>query len=210
MDETSDLATKAWGGLIGTNQLQFPLGGRTEVGGMTETNVNEPEKARRRQIGTFGTGARVLIGFLMVLYGLTGGRVEVMHGNVQTGFDPLSVGVGVVVFPALLLALQWIRVRTAKTRFDATGPLATTINIGVFIALALTPLYAPPLSFSSNAAFVFYGASMLLAAARGYGGCEVLAISNWILGRDDQIGCLVLSPIDSYEHRLKSTQADRH
>ncbi len=176
---------------------------------MTETNVSEPEKARR-QIGTIGTVARVLIGFFMVFYGLTGGRIEVMNGNVQTGFDPLSVGIAVVAFPALLLAWQWIRARTAKTRYEATGPLATTINIAVFIALVLTPRYAPPLSFTSNAALLFYGASMLLAAARGYGGCEVLAISNWILRRDDQIGCLVLSPIDDYERRLKSTHSDRH
>jgi hypothetical protein len=88
--------------------------------------------------------------------------------------------------------------------------LATTINIAVFIALVLTPRYAPPLSFTSSAALVFYGASMLLAAARGYGGCEVLAISNWILRRDDQVGCLVLSPIDDYERRLKSAHSDRH
>ena len=171
--------------------------------------MNESEKARRREIGTIGTMARVLIGIFMVLYGLTGGRIKVMHSNVQTGFDPLPVGIGVLVFPAILLAWQWIRARAAKGRYDATGPLATTINIAVFIALALTPLYAPALSFTSSAAFVFYGASMLLAAARGYGGCEVLAISNWILRRDDQIGCLVLSPIDDYERRLKSTQADR-
>ncbi len=119
---------------------------------MTETNINQPEIARRRQIGTVGTVARVLIGSLMLVYGLTGGRIESMHSNVQTGFDPLSVGVGVVAFPALLLGWQWIRA----------------------------------------------------------GGCEVLAISNWILRRDDQIGCLVLSPIDDYERRLKSTHSDRH
>jgi len=44
---------------------------------------------------------------------------------------------------------------------------------------------------------------MLLAALRGYGGCEVLAISNWVLGRDDQVGCFVLSPVDHMEHRLR-------
>jgi hypothetical protein len=177
---------------------------------MTESNVDELEKAPRRQIGTIGTVARVLIGFLMLLYGLTGGRIEVMRGTLQTGFDPLSVAVGVVAFPAVLLAWQWLRARSAKTRYEATGPLATTINIAVFIALVLTPLYASPLSFTSNAALIFYGASMLLAAARGYGGCEVLAISNWILRRDDQIGCLVLSPIDDYERQLKSSQSGRH
>jgi hypothetical protein len=166
--------------------------------------MSSDRQRRPRQIGTIGTGARVLIGSFMVLYGLTGGRIEV-HGNLQTGFDPLSVAIGLVGFPAVLLTWQWIRARTGQTRYEATGPLATTINIAVFIALVLTPQYAPPLAFTSNAAFLFYGASMLLAAARGYGGCEVLAISNWILRRDDQIGCLVLSPIDGYERRLKST-----
>jgi hypothetical protein len=82
--------------------------------------------------------------------------------------------------------------------------VATAINIIVFLALVLTPLYAPLLACTSVAALVFYGASMLLAALRGYGGCEVLAVSNWILGRDDQIGCLVLSPIDSAEGSMRS------
>jgi hypothetical protein len=176
---------------------------------MTESDIDQLEEARPRHIGSVGTLARVLIGSLMLLYGLLGGRVEVMHGQVRTGFDPSSVAVGVIAFPALLLAWQWLRARTNPTRFQGTGPLATIINIVVFIALVLTPQYASALSFTSNAALVFYGASMLLAAARGYGGCEVLAISNWILRRDDQIGCLVLSPIDDYERRLKSAHSVR-
>ncbi|MGH7862504.1 MAG: hypothetical protein ACREOS_09730, partial [Candidatus Dormibacteraceae bacterium] len=57
-------------------------------------------------------------------------------------------------------------------------------------------------AFTSGAALVFYGASMLLAAARGYSGCEVLAVSNWVLRRDDQVGCMVLSPIDRLEQGL--------
>jgi len=37
---------------------------------------------------------------------------------------------------------------------------------------------------------------------RGNGGCEVLAVSNWLLGRDDQVGCLIFSPLDALEARL--------
>jgi len=48
---------------------------------------------------------------------------------------------------------------------------------------------------------VFYGTSMLLAAARGYAGCEVLAVSNWLLRRDDQIGCVVFGPVDGAERQ---------
>lgn len=63
----------------------------------------------------------------------------------------------------------------------------------------LTPDYAPALSPTSDAALLFYGVSMLLAALRGYAGCEVLAMSNWLLRRDDQIGCLLFGPVDHLE-----------
>ena len=165
--------------------------------------------ARRRQIGRIGTSARVVVGLLLLSDGLVGSQVYLIHGQVRTGFEPLSVALGLIVFPAALLAWQWLRTRTVTTRIQATGPVGTTINIVVFLALVLTPVYAPSLSFTSNAALVFYGASMLLAALRGYGGCEVLAVSNWVLRRDDQIGCLVLSPVDDFERRLKSAPANR-
>jgi hypothetical protein len=41
--------------------------------------------------------------------------------------------------------------------------------------------------------------TMLVAAGRGYAGCEVLAISNWVLDRDDQVDCLLFEPIDRSE-----------
>ena len=43
---------------------------------------------------------------------------------------------------------------------------------------------------------------MLLAALRGYAGCEVLAISNWLLRRDDQVGCMVFAPVEDLERRV--------
>ncbi len=58
---------------------------------------------------------------------------------------------------------------------------------------------APRLQATSDAALIFYGASMLLAAVRGYAGCEVLAVSNWLLRRDDQVGCVVFAPVDLVE-----------
>jgi hypothetical protein len=67
---------------------------------------------------------------------------------------------------------------------------------------ACTPWYAPPLGFTNDAVLIFYGASMLLAALRGYPGCEVLAVSNWLLRRDDQVGCVIFPPLDCLERRL--------
>ena len=79
--------------------------------------------------------------------------------------------------------------------------MANVLNVVLFLALYLTPDYAPALAVTSDAALIFYGTSMLLAALRGYAGCEVLAISNWLLGRDDQAGCLLFWPIDHAERR---------
>jgi hypothetical protein len=149
---------------------------------------------RRRAIGPIGTAARVVVGLLMA------GSVAIGHWS--SGFHLDSWLLGLVGFPAALLALQWARARRDPSRLIATGILAQVANVIVLVALYLTPEYAPALSATSDAALLFYGGSMLLAAVRGYAGCEVLAVSNWLLRRDDQVGCLVFSPLDQLERRL--------
>ncbi len=110
---------------------------------------------------------------------------------------------GLVGFPALLLGWQWWRARRSPGRFEATGPVAQVLNIVVFAALYFAPDDVPALWATSDAALAFYGVSMLLAALRGYAGCEVLAISNWLLRRDDQLGCLLFGPVDYLERRAR-------
>jgi hypothetical protein len=148
--------------------------------------------ARSRHIGLAGTVVRLLVGIALV--------GSVVAGHLRA-FHPLPWLVGLVVLPGVLLGWQKLRARLSPGRMQATGPVAHLANIAVFLALYLTPYYAPALAFTSDAALLFYGTSMLLAAARGYAGCEVLAISNWLLRRDDQIGCLLFLPVDSVENR---------
>jgi hypothetical protein len=165
------------------------------------------EARGRRQIGPIGTLARVVIGLILLSFGGMGGQIIVINGQLRSHVELPSVILGVVAFPMLVLGLQWLRLRRAPARLQATGPVSTVLNILIFFALVSTPLYAPQLSFVGYAAFVFYGASMLVAALRGYAGCEVLAISNWVLGRDDQVGCFFLGPVDDAEHRWRGRQA---
>jgi len=80
----------------------------------------------------------------------------------------------------------------------ATGPVGHAVNVAVFLAIYGTAWYAPG-RCSATRRPIFYGASMLLAAVRGYAGCEVLAVSNLALGRDDQIGCALFLPVDTLE-----------
>jgi hypothetical protein len=122
-------------------------------------------------------------------------------GQYRSGFYLAAWALGLLGFPAFLLAWQWWRARRTSTTLHATGPVGYLVNCAIFFALYLTPWYAPALSVTSDAALVFYGASMLLAALRGYAGCEVLAVSNWLLRRDDQVGCVVFGPVDQLEVR---------
>ena len=159
-------------------------------------------EVRGRHIGPIGTTARVVIGGLMLVFGANGGKFEYIHGHWQPSVNPAALVIGLLAFPAVLITWQWMRLRRDQTRLEATGPLASAINI-IGFAILIAVSFVPAISYVGYAAFVFYGASMLLATIRGYAGCEVLAVSNWLLHRDDQIGCLVLSPLDQLEQRLR-------
>lgn len=151
-----------------------------------------------RAIGPWGTTARVAVGLV-----LAGG---VLLGHATGGWHPVAWLLGVVIFPAAVAAWQWWRARRNPAPLRATGPLGHAVNISTFLALYLTWWYAPSVDVLSDAALLFYGGSMLLAAARGYAGCEVLAVSNWLLRRHDQIGCVPFWPIDTLEKRLRSVE----
>jgi hypothetical protein len=153
---------------------------------MPARKADHQTTGRRRGIGTLGTAARVLVGGSLL--------GSVAWGHLTRGFHPSSWVLGLVGFPAVLIGLQWLRARRTPARLVATGPVAHVLNLAVFLVLYL-------LEPTSDAALLFYGASMWLAAAWGYPGCEVLAVSNWLLGRDDQVGCALFWPVDQLEHR---------
>jgi hypothetical protein len=148
---------------------------------------------RARAVGVWGTTARAVIGVLLV--------GSVVYGHVVRGWRPLAWLLGLVVFPAVVTAGLWWRARRHPEPLRAVGPLGHTVNVAVLLGLYFTWWYAPPVAVLSDGALVFYGASMLVAVVQGYGGCEVFAVSNWLLHRDDQVGCAPFWPIDMWETR---------
>ncbi len=158
----------------------------------SSTLQSTPERSRR-QIGPLGTIARLVLGGYLVW--------TLVDPPFPSGVSPWSMAVALIVLPSVFTGWQWLRARKNPAPLAATGPLATVVNFAGFLVLYLTPVYAPPLAWTQDAAVIFYGLAMLLAAIRGYAGCEVLTISNWLLRRDDHIGCLIFSPIDQLERR---------
>jgi hypothetical protein len=105
---------------------------------MAVTAIDTGSSGRRRGIGPLGTTARVLVGGLLL--------GSVTWGHLTRGFHPSAWLLGLVGFPVLLLAGQWLHARRTPTPLRATGPISHALN---------------------------------------------LAVSNWLLRRDDQIGCAV-------------------
>jgi hypothetical protein len=128
-----------------------------------------------RAIGRMGTAARALVGVALLAGGIIAGGGWIAWWQ---------LAIGIVGMPVVLLAAQVARLAFTKRTLTQTSHLASCLNCAAVAGL-LT------LSQTRDATLVFLGSSMLLAAARGYGGCETLAITNWILRRNDQVGCLV-------------------
>jgi hypothetical protein len=135
-------------------------------------------------IGPVGVAARVAVGLTLI-------ALEFAWRDPKWQDAPL----GLVVLPALVVVTALLWSRRSSRPLRAIGPVGHSINAAVFIALAFVPATA-------GAAFLFYGGSMLIAAARRDGGCEVTAISNALLRRDDAVGCMLFAPVDLAERAL--------
>ena len=147
----------------------------------------------KRKIGPVGTTVRVLAG-LGLLY-LAGGA-----SIASWGIEPQDAVIGLIALPALAVGLGLLARRYAHGPIHLTGPLGIGINLTVIAALVGN-------DFTGGGATIFYGVTLLIAAWLGQAGCEATVISNLALGRDDQIGCPTLTPIDAAEAHLRGRPA---
>lgn len=140
-----------------------------------------------RRIGTIGTTSRVLVGLGLLYLALADG--------LSWGLTGREASLGLVGFPAVMVALGLAARRFAGRPVQFMGPLGLVVNTAVIVALFLN-------GYTFDAAALFYGVTMFVAAWRAQPGCEATVLSNWILRRDDQIGCPTFAPIDEAEARL--------
>jgi hypothetical protein len=142
-----------------------------------------------RSIGPVGTALRIMVGLVLVY--VAGGA-----SGLDWDGEWYDAAGGLVTLPALTVAAGLVARRYTARPLRFAGPLATTINCGVIIALVLNP-------YTGGAVTLFYAATLLVGGWRGQAGCEGTVISNWVLGRDHQVGCPIFSPIDQVEARVR-------
>ena len=133
-----------------------------------------------RQIGPIGTAVRVCVGAGLLIFAIADG---------PSLFEILA---GFVLLPVAEMAILLVVRPPDSSPFHIYGALGYTVNFGT--AGLLLAIWTTP-------AMLFYGASILLAVVKGYAGCEILALSNLLRHRDDQLACAVFSPIDAIEQR---------
>ena len=157
------------------------------------TFTSTGRRRRTRAIGAAGTIGRLALGSAMLYVAFSDG------GRLEWGLQWHQALLGLGVFPAVLLLGQALRLRYfSSATLSATGPAGFCLNFAVGFVLFV---------IVRDAFLLFYGASLLFAGVRGYAGCEVLAISNWLLRRDDQVGCVVFSPLDAVEAQVTGKPA---
>jgi hypothetical protein len=153
---------------------------------------------RRREIGAIGTGLRLVVALILIVVPVA-----------RAGLAPWDLFGALVVLPLLAIGLDRLlrsgieRVGTPALQPRSSGVAAIWyLNIAVlvlFLALAVGLSYVTPID--GGAIWLFFGFSMLLGAARGDAGCEVLALKNALARRRDPSGCIVFAPLDAVEAR---------
>jgi hypothetical protein len=132
----------------------------------------------QRRIGPVGTVSRVVVGLGLLVLAL----IQQSRGSLTWGIQLHEALLGLVLFPALMVAVVLAARRSSPGPIRFTGPEGLLLNCAVLTALFVTP-------YTRGAAALFYGTSLLLAAFRGLPGCEGTVLPNLFFGRDDQIGC---------------------
>jgi hypothetical protein len=158
----------------------------------------------RREIGPLGTASRIAGGLIAIALPIAlGGFGWWDAAAALVGLPLVATGAATLITAAYQrLAPEGL----ARGHAVCSGPACWLIAIVIGAAVGLDVLTPAD---GEVAFWVWLGASMLIAAARGYGGCEVLAVPNLITGRRDQVGCILYTPIDRAEARRKAREVGR-
>ena len=88
------------------------------------------------------------------------------------------------------------------------GPrVAAVLAAGLLIALYVAGASQLPIFGRGNgqlAAVAFLGFSLIVAGVRAAPGCDVMAIPGLLFGKHTAVSCLIFSPLDSVERKLRS------
>jgi peptidoglycan/LPS O-acetylase OafA/YrhL len=144
-----------------------------------------------------GRVLRVLLGLVLMIY-------------VVPVYFQVSARVAVA---SLLLMLGLIGVCSlihivVSRRIVRIGPcLGAILGLGLLVALYVAGGSQLPILGHGKgqlAAVTFLGISLVVAGVRGVPGCELMGIPSVLFGKDTELACLIFSPLDMLERKLRT------
>ena len=151
----------------------------------------------RREIGPVGTSTRVVAGTVAIVVPIASSGIGWWELAALDAFVLLATAVARLVLAGYA---RYAPEAFASRHAIWSAPACSLIAILFALSFALSALTPAD---GDVVFWVWLGASMVLAGAAGYGGCEVLAFPNAFTGRRDRIGCIVFTPIDVAEARYR-------
>ena len=165
-------------------------------GGNEPTSEGGPFE-QPRQAPPVGRALRVVLGLALLAY-VTPVYFRV-PARIAVGALLLTLGlIGVYCLIQILVSRQIVPFKSFFRAVVATGLL-----VGVYAAGASKlPIFGH--GKGQLAAVMFLGISLVVAGARAVAGCELMAIPSVFFRRRTELACLIFSPLDRLERKLRS------
>jgi len=158
----------------------------------SQASVQQPSKAP-----PMGRALRILLGLVLIVY------------TVPVYFQvPMRLAVGAWLLVLGLIGVYSLIHIVVSRRIVAFGSfLGAVVAFGLLVALyAAGASVLPILGHGKGqlAAATFLGISLVVAGVRAAPGCELMAIPTVFFGKHTELACLIFSPLDKLERKLRS------
>jgi hypothetical protein len=170
--------------------------GYTDV---TRDSLDSQTLLQSRQAPPMGRVLRILLGLVLMVY------VTPVYFQV-----PVRVAVGSLLLMLGLIGIYSLIHIVVSRRIVAFGPfLGAIVANGLLVALYVAGASGLPILGHGKgqlAAVTFFGVSLVVAGVRAAPGCEVMAIPSLLFRKHTELACLIFSPLDRFERKLRSTR----
>jgi hypothetical protein len=165
---------------------------------VTESPPNSQVLPQRpRHAPPVGRALRMLLGLALMIY------VMPVYFRV-----PVRIAVGSLLLMLVLIGVYSLIHIVVSRRIIGFGPcLGAIVANGLLVALYVAGASGLPIVGHGKgqlAAVTFFGVSLVVAGVRAAPGCEMMAIPSLLFGKHTDLACLIFSPLDKLERKLRS------
>ena len=152
---------------------------------------------RARRAPPIGRALRILLGLVLIVY------------TVPVYFQvPVRLTVEVLLLMLGLIGVYSLIHVLVSRRIVAFGScLGAVVAFGLLVTLYVAGASVLPILGHGKgqlAAATFLGISLVVAGVRAAPGCELMAIPGLLFGKHTELACIIFSPLDRLERKLRS------